>query len=210
MLPFCDHCQAIYIHMRTVVAHLLVQTVTGGSQSRAKQNSCKASRRNQWTLWKAVDRSFSFLIWPQIVWKANMMEVDTAKRTGTAFCRRRCCISILRRQQHPKRLWAFFKGLKTAHCNVVFPVPSPEPLRGCRRSARQGFCMSGQTSSWDRSHSCTLLSPALQLLLGDFGQAALCLSFPNCKTEKEILLFAQIFLLQEYLWIRYLSARQHH
>lgn len=44
-------------------------------------------------------------------------------------------------------------------------------------------CMSGQTSSWDRSRSCTLLSSALQLLLGDFGQATLCLSFPNCKME---------------------------
>ena len=195
-----------------MVAHLLVHIATGGSQSRAKQNACKASRRNQWTLRKAPGGSFSFLIWPQIVWTANMMEVNTAKRTGTAFCRKRC-IGILRQQQHSERLWAFFKGLKTSHCNVVFPVPSPEPLPGCRQSAQHRFCMSGQTSSWNRSRSCTLLSPALQLLLGDFRQATLCLSFLSCKMGKRILLSAEIFLLQEYrrqyLWIQYLSARQH-
>lgn len=91
------------------------------------------------------------------------------------------------------------------------PSPSPESLHGSSWSAQHGICMAGHTSCWDRSHSCTLLSPALQLLLGAFGQVTLCLSFPNCKMETRILHFAAT-LVQEYrrqclwcsIWMQYL------
>lgn len=125
------------------------------------------------------------------------MEVDTAKRTGTAFCRKHC-ISIQRQQWPSKRLWLKpLQGTLTISLQRSLPVPSPEPLRGCGGSAQNGFACWGRLPSWDYSCSYTLLSPVLQLLLRDFGRASLCLSFPNCEVEKRIFHFAEIFLLQE-------------
>lgn len=46
VLLLCGHCQAIYIEMRTVLAHLLVHTATGGSQNRAKKTLAKHPREN--------------------------------------------------------------------------------------------------------------------------------------------------------------------
>lgn len=97
------------------------------------------------------------LICTQVVWTANMVEVDVTKGTGTTFCRKHC--------RHPERAAALqntepFSRDQNISLQWELPNPSPESLPGSSCSAQPGVGMAGHSSCWDHGH--TLLSPALQ------------------------------------------------
>lgn len=124
------------------------------------------------------------------------MEVDTAERTGTAFCRKRC-IGVLRQQQHSKTM-SLFQGTQNVSLQRGLPSPFARAPAWVQMAAQHGFACRGMLPPGMVATASALLLRALRQLLHDFGQAILCLSFPNCKMEERVLLFAETFLLQEY------------
>lgn len=70
-------------------------------------------------------------------------------------------------------LSAFFKGLKTSHCNVVFPVPSPEPLHGCSGLHSTGLACRGRLPPGIAA-AAALFSPQL------YNCSSVTLSKPLC------------------------------
>lgn len=120
---------------------------------------------------------------------------------GGGWCRKGDRDSFVQKALHgnPKRAAALlrlslFQGIRTSRCNGSFPIPLQSP------------CMEQLVCTARDLHGRTHLplgfqlrstSPALLLLLGDFGRVTLCLTFPSCKTERKMLHFAEI-LDQEY------------
>lgn len=139
---------------------------------------------------------------------------------GGGWCRKedKGQLSAEALHRHPERAAALlglslFQGIRTSRCNGSFPIPLQSPCMEqlvCTALDLHGLAhLQGS-----QPHSA---SPALQLLLGDFGQVTLCLTFPSCKMERGILHFAEV-LDQEYrrsvhdvvFVVHYLSTRLHH
>lgn len=71
------------------------------------------------------------------------MEVDTAKRTGTAFCSR-CCISILRRHSTQKDCEPFSRDSKQLIATWSSQSPRQSPCVGADGLHGMGFACRGR------------------------------------------------------------------